>query len=271
MTSGRGRQPRAITIAGSDSGGGAGIQADLKVFQALGVFGTAAVTAITAQNTRGVTGAWPVPPEVIAAQIDAVLSDIEVDAAKTGMLHSPPVVEAVAEALARHPVPHLVVDPVIVAKDGSALLDEQGVESLKSKLLPMAAVVTPNTIEAAALAGMPIESVESAREAARRIRDLGPAAVLVKGGHLPDSPVDVFFDGKECVELRSERRPGPPVHGTGCVLSAAIAAYLARGLSITEAVTRSHSFVGEAIRSAFMVGRGHPVCGLPAHAAPERS
>lgn len=260
MTESQHHQPRALTIAGSDSGGGAGIEADLKVFHALGVFGTAAITAITAQNTQGVAGAWPVPADVIAAQIDAVLSDIGADAAKTGMLHSPPVVAAVVDALRRHPVAHLVVDPVIVAKDGSALLDEQGVAALKSNLLPMAQVVTPNTVEAAALAAMPIESLQQAREAARRIRDLGPASVLVKGGHLPGDPVDVFFDGEECVELRSQRRQGAAVHGTGCVLSAAIAAYLARGSSVAEAVTRAHSFVGDAIRSAFMIGRGHPVC-----------
>jgi len=256
------KHPTALTIAGSDSGGGAGLQADLKVFQVLGVHGSSAVTAVTVQNTRGVTATWPVPVEMVGDQIEAVLSDIGADAVKTGMLHSAPVVDQVVAALSKWRVSHLVVDPVMMAKSGHPLLVEQGVAALKEKLLPLAEVVTPNTLEAGMLTGMQVDSVAAAREAAARLVALGARHALVTGGHLPGDPVDVFYDGRHCMELRSERSPGPPVHGTGCVLSAALAGYLARGLPIEEAVTRAHSFVGQAIRAAFAVGGGYPICGL---------
>ncbi len=252
--------PRVLTIAGSDSGGGAGIQADLKTFSALGTFGMTAITALTAQNTTGVFAVHEVPPEMVAAQIDAVASDIGVDAAKTGMLSSAPIIEAVVDRVRHHRIHNLVVDPVMVAKSGAPLLRPEAQQALRDRLLPLAVVVTPNLPEAEVLLGRPIRDLRSMREAAQALRDLGPRTVLVKGGHLHGDAVDVFYDGEEWEELRAERVPSPHTHGTGCVLSAAIAAHLARGLGVREAVRRAKEFVTEAIRAGLPLGKGIGPC-----------
>lgn len=252
--------PRALTIAGSDSGGGAGIQADLKTFSALGVFGMSALTAITAQNTTGVYAVHEVPPEVVAAQIDAVVTDIGVDAAKTGMLSSAPIIEAVADRIRAHRIEKLVVDPVMVAKSGAPLLRPEAQEALRTNLLPLALVVTPNLPEAQALTGQEIQDPKGMREAARRIRDLGPRFVLIKGGHLKGDAVDILYDGETFTDLPAPRIPTQHTHGTGCVLSAAIAAYLARGLAPREAVREGKSFVTQAIEAGLPLGRGVGPC-----------
>lgn len=249
--------PRAMTIAGSDSGGGAGIQADLKTFAALGVYGTSVVTAITAQNTVGVTGVHPVPVEMVIAQIEAVVTDIGVDAVKTGMLFSGETIEAVAREMAHFKVARLVVDPVMVAKSGDRLLREDAVEALRHSLLPLATVVTPNVPEAETLAGMKIESTEDARRAAKIIIGAGAQAVVVKGGHLPGNPVDLFYDGVEYREFDGPRIETRNTHGTGCTFASAIAASLARGAEVVEAVEAAKEYVTEALRSSLDVGQGH--------------
>ncbi|MER3456052.1 MAG: bifunctional hydroxymethylpyrimidine kinase/phosphomethylpyrimidine kinase [candidate division GAL15 bacterium] len=252
--------PRALTIAGSDSGGGAGIQADLKTFSALGVFGMSAVTALTAQNTTGVYAVHEVPPEVVARQIDVVVEDIGVDAAKTGMLSSVPIIEAVADRVRRHRLQQLVVDPVMVAKSGAPLLRPEAQHTLRTQLVPLALVITPNLPEAEVLLGRPIPDRSALQEAARALLDLGPRAVLLKGGHLPGEPVDLFYDGEQLEELRAERVPTRHTHGTGCVLSAAITAYLSLGMPLREAVRGGKRFVTEAIRFGLPLGRGVGPC-----------
>ncbi len=248
---------RALTIAGSDSGGGAGIQADLKTFGALGVFGTTAITAITAQNTLAVTRIQEIAPDIVAAQIDAVAEDIGLDAAKTGMLWSSAIIEAVATALKRHRVPNLVVDPVTVSKTGTRLLKEDALGTLKRLLIPLGEVVTPNLPEAEALSGCPVPDLEGMREAARRIHDLGARHVVIKGGHLEGpNAVDLFYDGKEFQELRAERVETRSTHGTGCTFSAAIAAYLAHGLTPLDAVARAKEFLTAALQAAPGLGKG---------------
>lgn len=249
-------QARALTIAGSDSGGGAGIQADLKTFAALGVYGMSAITAITAQNTLGVRDAFELPIPLIEEQIDAVLEDIGADAAKTGMLSSAAIIEAVADRARRWNL-RLVVDPVMVAKGGAPLLRPDAVATLRAALLPLAEVVTPNLHEAAVLTGHPVATLEDMREAARTIQALGPRAVIVKGGHRTNDPVDVFYDGQRIIELREERIETPHTHGTGCTFSAAIAAYLARGLTLPEAVAEAKRYITGAIRHAPGLGHGH--------------
>jgi hydroxymethylpyrimidine/phosphomethylpyrimidine kinase len=246
-----------MTIAGSDSGGGAGIQADLKTFAMLGVWGTSAITSITVQNTRGVTAVSDVPPDVVANQIRAVAGDIGLDAAKTGMLSSAPIIEAVAEAIERTNVPNLVVDPVFVSKHGDPLLRTDAVEALRSRILPLASVVTPNLAEAAGLAGFEVETAEDMERAGEAILGLGARAVLVKGGHLEGAAADdLFLDGDRTEWLTSERLDTTHTHGTGCVLSAAIAAHLARGEDLRDAVRRGKEFVTEAIRHALPIGKG---------------
>ena len=248
----------ALTIAGSDSGGGAGIQADLKTFAAHGVYGTSALTALTAQNTLGVTGVHIVPAEFVTAQIEAVAEDIGCDAVKTGMLATAAIVEAVAAAIEELELPNLVVDPVMVAKGGDRLLADDAVHALRSVLLRLARVVTPNVPEAEALAGMPVRSVEDAREAARRILKFGPAAVLIKGGHLAgDTITDLLVDGSREIELTGPRIEGPYTHGTGCTLAAAIAARLALGDTLEEAARRGKAYVAGAMRHGIDVGAGH--------------
>jgi hydroxymethylpyrimidine/phosphomethylpyrimidine kinase len=240
----------ALTIAGSDSGGGAGIQADLKTFAALGVYGTSAITAVTAQNTTGVTTAFPLPTDLVTAQIEAVASDIAIHATKTGMLATAAIVEAV--------LPLVVVDPVMLAKSGDRLLDEDGVRTLCAELLPRATVVTPNIPEAEALTGRRIRSSDDAREAARRIHGMGPSAVIVKGGHAAgDEIIDLLFDGESFAEFRAARVHTRNTHGTGCTFASAIAAYLARGHSLAEATERAQAYVVGAVRHGLAVGKGH--------------
>lgn len=250
--------PRVLSIAGSDSGGGAGIQADLKTFTALNVFGMTAITAVTAQNTQGVSGVHVLPAEFVVEQIDAVASDIGVDAVKIGMLANAAIVEAVAAALERHAFKHVVVDPVMVATSGDALLDADAVAALTLRLLPCATIVTPNIPEAEALSGIAINNDDSLRSAAQRIHGACNAHVLIKGGH-GTSPeiIDLLFDGHAFNEFRSERIETENTHGTGCTLSAAIAANLARGLVLDEAVSQGLQYVHQAILTGFSIGSGH--------------
>lgn len=251
------RIPRALTIAGSDSGGGAGIQADLKTFQALGVWGMTAVTAVTVQNTKGVTGYEVLSPDTVADQIRAVVTDIGVDAAKTGMLASAAIAEAVAEAIAETGVPNLVVDPVSVSKHGHPLLADEAVDALRSRILPLATVTTPNLPEAALLAGFPVQTPQEMERAGQAILELGPGAVLVKGGHLEDGEAtDLLVTSEAVTPISAERIDTPHTHGTGCVLSAAIAAYLARGEDLLTAIRRGKAFVTEAIRAHLEIGQG---------------
>ena len=248
----------ALTIAGSDSGGGAGIQADLKTFAAHGVFGTSAVTAITAQNTLGVTAWQAMPADLVTAQIEAVAADFDLRAVKVGMLATAAIVEAVAAAIMELDLPDVVVDPVMVATGGDRLLDEDAIEAIKRELMPHTRVLTPNVPEAEALSGMGIASVDDMRSAARRILASGPRVVLVKGGHLtgPES-VDVVVTAHESFELRRPRVETTSTHGTGCTLSSAIAANLALGLELQPALERAREYVDGAIRHAPGLGRGH--------------
>lgn len=250
------RVPRALTIAGSDSGGGAGIQADLKTFSALGVYGMSAITAITVQNTLGVRDALDIPVPYITGQIDAVLEDIGVDAAKTGMLSSSEIIEAVAQRVKAWNL-RLVVDPVMVAKGGAPLLKREAVITLRQYLLPLAEVVTPNLPEAEVLLAKRIHTVAEMHEAARAIADLGPRHVVIKGGHLEAEPTDVYFDGQTVHELQAERIQTVHTHGTGCTFSAAITAFLARGWSVDEAIGRAKRYITGAIRNAPGLGHGH--------------
>ncbi len=261
---------RALTMAGSDSGGGAGIQADLKTFSALGVFGMTAITALTAQNTTGVFGIVEMAPEFVAQQIDAVVTDIGVDAAKTGMLSNAEIIAAVADRVRYHHIPNLVVDPVMIAKSGAPLLRPEAMDALRTILLPLATVVTPNLHEARALAGLEISTVDHMEEAARRIRDLGPRHVVVKGGHLQGDAVDVLYDGEAFTHMREARVPTHNTHGTGCVFSAAIAAELAKGRAVRDAVRVAKGFISDAIRAALRVGHGHGPAN-PMHGEPLRS
>jgi hydroxymethylpyrimidine/phosphomethylpyrimidine kinase len=248
----------ALTIAGSDSGGGAGIQADLKTFAAHGVFGTSAITAVTAQNTLGVTSWQALPADLVTAQIEAVAGDIGAHSVKTGMLANAAIVEAVAAAIESMDLPLVVVDPVMVAKGGDRLLEEDAALAMRSELLPRAHIVTPNIPEAEVLAGIRIDSVEAMHEAARRILALGPRVVLVKGGHL-DSPdaVDVVCAREGSYELRGPRIASTNTHGTGCTLASAIAANLALGINDRESIERAKAYLEGAIRHAPGLGRGH--------------
>lgn len=249
---------RALTIAGSDSGGGAGIQADIKTFQELGVFGMSAITVLTAQNTLGVQGVYPQSVECIAEQLDSVLSDIGADAVKTGMLYSADIIEIVAEKLSAHGRPTLVVDPVMFAKGGTPLLKQEAMDALRTKLLPLATLITPNIPEACELVGAKeITCVEQMERAAKQLHELGSKYVLVKGGHLEGpSSVDVLYDGQSFLHLESRRIPTNHTHGTGCTLSAAIAAQLAKGDSIQSAVQTAKAFITAAIDHALPIGGG---------------
>lgn len=247
----------AMTIAGSDSGGGAGIQADLKTFSALGVFGTSAITAITAQNTVRVTDVLELPAELVAGQIEAIMADIGADAVKIGMLFSPAIISTVAEQLRKHRAERVVLDPVMVAKSGDRLLREDAVESLRTELLPLAMVVTPNLPEAEVLTGQRIASVDDMRVAARRIVELGAHAVVVKGGHREGPALDVFYDGQAYHELVKPRVRTTNTHGTGCTFSSAIAARLALGDELLEAVRAAKEYLTAALEHAFPLGHGH--------------
>lgn len=249
--------PIALTIAGSDPSGGAGIQADLKTFSALGAYGLSVLTSATAQNTSGVRAVHDLPEEFVGLQLDAVMDDIGCDAAKVGMLSNEKTVKAVARGIDRHGIEKLVVDPVMRSKDGTLLLGGR-VGTFREEILPKALVITPNIPEAEILSSMKIESVSGMKAAAERILSLGAKTVLVKGGHLAEtSPAtDVFFDGETFEELTAERAETKNTHGTGCTLSAAVCAFLARGTPLGDSVRSSKAFVTKAIRSSLEIGKG---------------
>jgi hydroxymethylpyrimidine/phosphomethylpyrimidine kinase len=248
--------PRVLIIAGSDSGGGAGIQADLKTVSALGAFGMTAITALTAQNTTGVVGVVEVAPEFVAQQIEACVVDIGCDAVKTGMLANAAIIGVVAAKIREHRLGPVVVDPVMVAKSGALLLEPDAVGALRMELLPLAAVLTPNLHEAGALLGREVKTLAQMREAARALRALGAENVVVKGGHLEGGATDLLFDGREFVEFPRERIETTNTHGTGCIFASAIAAGLAQGKPVREAVAAAKEFVTAAIRASLALGRG---------------
>jgi hydroxymethylpyrimidine/phosphomethylpyrimidine kinase len=249
--------PVALTVAGSDSGGGAGIQADLKTFAVLGVHGTSAITAITAQDTTAVTDILEIPTRLIREQIAVVAVDLGVQAAKTGMLSSAAIIHAVADAIEEFHIANLVVDPVMVAKGGARLLRDDAVSTLRERLIPLAVVITPNLPEAEVLLGRPIQTLDERRAAARDLVAMGARAAVVKGGHAGGDATDVFFDGSHMVEVSAERIPTRNTHGSGCVFSAAITAHLARGAEPLEAVREAKTFITEAIANALEIGDGH--------------
>jgi hydroxymethylpyrimidine/phosphomethylpyrimidine kinase len=258
----------ALTIAGSDSGGGAGIQADLKTFAAFGVYGTSAVTAVTAQNTLGVTAAAALSADLVTAQIEAIAGDIRIDATKIGMLATAAIVEAVASAIEELDLPLVVLDPVLVSSSGERLLDEDGVQALRLELLPRARVVTPNIPEAEVLSGCRIDSPDDRRRAAGRIHQMGAAAVVITGGHpigrldkkgAADDVVDLLFDGVSFTELNTARignDSGDRMHGTGCAFASALAAGLALGEPLATAAGRAQQYVASAIAHAIVIGHG---------------
>jgi len=246
-----------LIIAGSDSSAGAGIQADLKTCAALGVYGTTAITALTAQNTTGLSAIHEVPPEFVAAQIDAVVEDIRPDAVKTGMLATAGIIEVVAAKIKEHALPFVVVDPVMVAKSGDRLLREDAVFALR-KLLPLADVLTPNIPETGDLLGYPVRTDEEIRKAARELQSLGPRNVVVKGGHRDGhTAVDILFDGRDFHEFASPRIKTQSTHGTGCTLASAVAAYLARQETVPEAVQHAKDYLTQALLHAEPIGHGH--------------
>jgi hydroxymethylpyrimidine/phosphomethylpyrimidine kinase len=249
--------PTALTIAGSDSGGGAGIQADLKTFSALGVYGASAITAITAQNTERVTDVFELPTALIAAQIDAVVTDIGADVVKTGMLSSVNIIEVVAAKIREHELGPLVVDPVMVAKSGDRLLREDAVEALKAQLLPLATVLTPNIPEAEVLLGHSIRTWDDRREAAKELLALGPGAVVVKGGHAEgDTVIDLLYDGNEFRDFTASRVDTQNTHGTGCTFASAIAAALAKRENVRVATAMAKAYVTKALQMSYPVGHG---------------
>jgi hydroxymethylpyrimidine/phosphomethylpyrimidine kinase len=247
----------ALTIAGSDSGGGAGIQADLRTFAAHGVFGTTAITAVTAQNTLGVSRVLALPPDLVVAQIESVIGDLGADVIKIGMLANAGIAAAVADALRRHRIPAVVLDPVMVAKGGASLLDHAAITVLRAELMPLATVITANVPEAEALTGRRLTTISDLRTAARALVEAGVAAAVVKGGHLEGPATDVLYDGHAIIELPGERLLTPHTHGTGCTFAAAIAARLALGSPLTEAVRQAKAYVAHAIRHAPGLGHGH--------------
>jgi hydroxymethylpyrimidine/phosphomethylpyrimidine kinase len=247
--------PCVLAVAGSDSAGGAGIQADLKTMLALGVHGMSVVCAVTAQNSVGVQGYWEVPPDAVRAQLASVLGDIGVQAVKTGMLASAPIVQTVASMLAGVPAP-IVIDPVAVSKHGDSLLSGGTLDALKRDLLPLATVVTPNLLEAELLTGQSITDEAGMRRAAEALSALGPRWILVKGGHLAGNPVDLLFDGSEMTRFPGQRIDSPHTHGTGCTLASAIASYLALGMAVPAAVEAAKEFVTGAIAAGFPLGAG---------------
>lgn len=250
--------PVAMTIAGSDSGGGAGIQADLRTFAFHRVHGTSAITCITAQNTLGVNRVDALPPEAVVAQIAAVVEDIGVQAVKTGMLLNQEIIEAVAQQAAALTLPNLVVDPVMVSRTGAQLIDDTAVATLRERLIPLATILTPNRYEAQMLSQMEINTVEDMQAAAQRILQLGPAAVLVKGGGMPlaGRGIDVWFDGDRLEVLQTETIDTTDTHGTGCTLAAAITANLAQGVELFSAVKQAKQYVTSALRQALRIGKG---------------
>ena len=251
--------PTALSIAGSDSGGGAGIQADLKAFEANGVFGMSVLTAITAQNTREVTQAFELPTGLIRAQLDAVVDDLPIGAVKTGMLSSVEIIETVADGIARHGLAPVVVDPVMISTSGYSLLQPDAVQAVRERMLPLADLATPNAHEAAALAGFEVRTLDDARRAAHAILEMGPRAVLVKGGHLDSESdaVDVLLDAGGERLYRAERLDTTSTHGTGCTYASSIAANLARGYELREAIERARVYLQEAIRHGLDIGAGN--------------
>ena len=247
--------PCVLAVAGSDSAGGAGIQADLKTMLALGVHGMSVVCAVTAQNSLGVQGYWELPVSAVQAQLGSVLGDIAVHAVKTGMLASAPIVETVASVLADTPAP-VVVDPVAVSKHGDSLLSAGTLEAVRERLLPLATVVTPNLLEAELLTGLTITNEAAMLAAARAISALGPGWVLVKGGHLPGNPVDLLFDGQRAIRFPGQRIASRHTHGTGCTLASAIASFLALGADVPSAVESAKDYVTGAISGGFPLGAG---------------
>ena len=248
---------KVITIAGSDSGAGAGIQADLKTFAAHGVYGTSVITAITAQNTIGVNAVLALNPKLVGAQIDAILADIGAHAVKTGMLANAAIIELVARKIAEHRLKNIVVDPVMVATSGDLLIRRSAVALLRRKLIPLATIVTPNIPEAEILTGMKLRTQEDIQEAARRIVEMGGKTVIVKGGHLKGPAIDLFFDGKTFTTLDTPRIRTDNTHGTGCTLSAAIAANLAKGQKVATAVANAKRYITDALRHSYRIGAGH--------------
>jgi hydroxymethylpyrimidine/phosphomethylpyrimidine kinase len=255
---------KALTIAGSDSGGGAGIQGDLKTFEALGVFGLSVLTSITAQNTQHVTGVNDLPPEFVAVQLRTVAEDIGIDAAKTGMLSNGAIMEMVAEEIQRCGIKRLVVDPIMRAKSGSPLIAPEAEMGLCQHILPLALVVTPNLPEAESLSGRLIRTIDDVKEAAKRIMEFHPRAVLIKGGHLHEqaAALDILFDGRDFYEFSRERiNLAGGVHGTGCAYSAAITAELAKGCELIEAIEKAKEYITRAIQNSYFVGKGYRVLG----------
>ena len=253
----RASPPTALTIAGSDSGGGAGLQADLKTFLAMRVHGLCAVTAVTVQNSLGVSGIYELPPGAVAEQVEAVATDIGVDAAKTGMLASAPIIEALADTVRKLGLGPLVLDPVCASQHGDPLIAPDAIAALTGLLFPLATLVTPNLGEVKVLTGIDVSDVAGMRDAARKLHGMGPAWVLVKGGHLSDgAAIDVLYDGSEFIELSAPRRATPHTHGTGDTLAAAITAALARGAELVDAVHQGKDFVTAAIDGAFALGSG---------------
>ena len=248
---------KALTIAGSDSGAGAGIQADLKTFAAFGVYGTSVITAITAQNTLGVTQILELAPDLVAAQIDAVIRDIGTQALKTGMLANSAIIEVVAEKVREYHLQNLVVDPVMVAKGGDLLLRQEAIETLRDRLIPLATIVTPNLPEAEQLTGIKCSRLHEIKEAARRIVSMGAKSVVIKGGHRKGPATDLFYDGEKFRQLTCPRVRTANTHGTGCTFSAAIAANLAKGEKLENAVVQAKRYITQAIRKGFAIGSGH--------------
>ena len=249
---------KALTIAGSDSGGGAGIQADLKTFQELGVFGMTAITAVTAQNTMGVHGVYPVCVEGIVKQIEAIGADLTPDAVKTGMLFNSEIIKVVAEKIMQHKWTNIVIDPVMVAKGGAPLLQEEAIEALKKYLLPLATVVTPNIPEAEVISGRKIQSLQDRKEAAKIIYSLGAKNIMIKGGHEENEQmIDLLYDGDSFIQYESKRIDTMNTHGTGCTFSAAITAELAKGKTIDSALSVAKRFIQAAIENDLKLGSGH--------------
>ncbi|WP_027091937.1 bifunctional hydroxymethylpyrimidine kinase/phosphomethylpyrimidine kinase [Cohnella thermotolerans] len=252
--------PRALTIAGSDSGGGAGIQADVKTFQELGVFGMTALTAVTAQNTLGVKGVYPMSVEAVERQIEAIGEDIGADAVKTGMLFNSGIIRCVADQLVRFGWDKVVIDPVMIAKGGAELLQEEAVRALRERLLPLALVLTPNVPEAERIAGVPVRGLEGRKEAARILADLGVRNVVMKGGHDDSDPnraIDLLYDGRDFYEFSGPRLETRQTHGTGCTFAAAITAELAKGRTVLQAVETAKQFIQAAIVDSLHLGQGH--------------
>lgn len=247
----------ALTIAGSDCSGGAGIQADLKTFSANGVFGMSVIVSVVAENTSRVISVEDISPEMIKNQIDAVFEDIEVDAVKVGMLSSEICMKAVAEKLRQYKPKYTVIDPVMVAKGGHALMKPEALEALKTEIIPLAYVLTPNIPEAETITGMSIESQEDVQEAAKKIYSLGAKNVLIKGGHLSGDAIDLLYDGKSFYTFTTERINTKNTHGTGCTFSSAITANLANGLNLNKAVEKAKSYITTAIEHSLPIGKGH--------------